>query len=165
VMLLLWSCAASQPESGHDTAGSCGPQSLVEQGCPIDTCALECSSVATGMSRCLDTYRRGNFDAYNLDRLTSGCSGTDCDPDQYLSPEASLCIAQVHGLESGIRVCGSTFEFTGSDARWTNWNTVVYGCTDGREVADVGYGVIQIDARTGAYMDTLEMIGLAECPE
>ncbi|MDP2308524.1 MAG: hypothetical protein Q8P18_21065 [Pseudomonadota bacterium] len=95
----------------------------------------------------------------------SECSGTDCDPDQYLSPEAALCIAQVHGLESGIRWCGSSFEFFGTDETWTNRNTVVYGCTDDREFGDVGYDVIQLDARTGAYMDTYEEIGLAECPE
>jgi hypothetical protein len=113
-----------------------------------------CSSVATGRTCGVDANGLGNFDAYNLDRLTSDCSGADCDPGQYLGPEAALCIAQVHGLESGIRVCGSTFEFSRAEARWTNWNTVVYGCADGRETADVGYDVIQLDARTGAYMDT-----------
>jgi hypothetical protein len=164
ITLLLLSCTGPPSDTGVGPP-ECGPQSVLEEGCPIDSCAAGCSSVEAGISCCIDTHGRGNFDANNLERLTNGCSGSNCEPEEYVSPRAALCISQVHGLESGVRWCGSTFEFSGDERTWTNRNTVSYECGDGREYGDTLYDVIQIDARTGAYMGTWEDIALVACSE
>ncbi len=166
MVLLLWSCTASQPAADENAdARKCGPPSLAEEGCPIDACASGCSSVESGIACCAEAHGYGNFDDYNLERLTGACAGADCNEDLYLSPPAALCAAQVHGLESGIGWCGSTFEFVGHAATWMGINTGLNECVDGREFGDVGYDMIHIDARTGEYTDASQAVGIAECPE
>lgn len=163
--LLLSSCAASQTDTGDDL-DQCGPTSLAEEGCPIDPCAAECSSVASGISCCVEAYGRGNFDDFNLERLMDACSGSDCDPDLYLSPDAALCVAQVYGLESGIGWCGSSFDIVRDDAVWDALSTYLDECADGDDdLGDVGHDLIRIDARTGEYFAYADQIGLAECAE
>jgi hypothetical protein len=165
VVFLLWSCTAFQSPTDDSGARECGPLSSSEEGCLIDVCASTCTSVESGIACCVESYGHGGFDDSNLERLLGGCSGDGCDQDLYLSPQAALCAAQVHGLESGIGWCGLTFEFLGDEATWIGVNTYVNECADGGDSGDVGYNFLQIDARTGEYLQAWQEIGLAECAE
>lgn len=156
---LLLACARPTPS---DTA-TCPVQDHPTT-CPLDQCAADCPPAEEAIACCAAAHGNGDFDAANLARLQEGCAAADCDPEQYLSPAAALCIAQAQGLAAGLGWCGATFDFEDGNPSWTVRSQTLNNCREGLDFADVGYDAIQLDARSGALKARGDQIGLAECP-
>lgn len=163
LLLSLLSCSGSKTEA--DPA-ECGPDTESEEWCPIDECALGCTSIKEGTACCLDAYGMGNFDEENLELLARGCTGDYCDQEQYISPAAAMCIAQVNGLGSGLGWCGSVIWAYGEDSYWSSYSLIENRCEGEEEgaLADIIYWAVDVDAFTGGDVSWGKIYALAECP-
>ena len=157
----LFACAGSKEDSAKTIA--CGPSGTSQEECVIDSCAIDCLSIEASIDCCIETHGFG-LEGDNLQRLLDDCTGDDCDPHLYISAEAALCVAQVHGLESGVGWCGGWFQ-SGSPANWMVSNRTYDGCAVGDpEMASITGDGIQIDARTGTKIATYEQYMSSICP-
>lgn len=137
--------------------GSCTPGSgaVRETGwwneeCPeTPTCSLHaCATQAgdAGISCCLAAEGRG-LDGDAAAELATDCDPEmmSCDPGDYVSKAAAVCIAQVAGLASGSGSCGGHFSVNGVEgaAWWMILNEREPNCSSG--------DCVQLDAVTGAF--------------
>lgn len=141
----------------------CGPEGPSEQWCPIDACAASCESVEAGTSCCLDAHGYGLSET-SLERLLDDCVGDACDPEDYVSDAAALCIAQVNGLGSGVGWCGAGLVYNDADdVHWYVRNTTEGGCASG-DPHTVG-DTLTVNARTGEASAISTVFGSAESCE
>jgi hypothetical protein len=136
---------------------TCGPaHTATAEGCPIDPCVAECTSKAAAIACCVDAHGRG-LEGQSLDRLAYDCVGEACDPDRYLSEDAAICVAEAHGMESGIGACGSMF----MSRTWTVINQTWDGCPDSPQARGQA---VHIDGVTGELIDTGVVVADVDCP-
>ena len=109
-------CGVGASDSGDALAERCSPDRPAlmdapwEPYCQPEPCADECGSVDGAVQCCVDRYGRGVADptwdgiSY-LDDPKDGCGPEVYAPVEFLSPRAAVCVAQVHGMSSGIWSC------------------------------------------------------------
>lgn len=141
-MILLISSFACRP--------ACGPTKVVDDAaCPVSACATECNDLESGSACCIETFGRGLGD--QIETLTVECEGESCDPALYISEEAAVCIAQVHGMSQGINDCAAAFQYDRTEvSRWLAANELERECSGG-----MGWSsgdIFLIDARSGEFM-------------
>ena len=138
-MFLFGPGCASEPIDGPS-----GPADEAVLGeCALDECAAGCTDVEQAFACCVSAHGRGGLYWPATDALASGCAGSTCNEDLYLSEESAVCVAQAKGLSPGTGTCTATFGFLGKRAIWTVMNRT--------SAADAGYSgqMAQLDAISG----------------
>ncbi len=138
--------------SGCGTKEQCGldhPPS--GSGCWSNKCALSCGSTEEAVACCV---RRGGRGVVQGSVALLGDSGwwDEGTPAAVLSPEAAMCIAQVHGLPSDV-LCGTSLviDVTSDAPMWAVWGRHnLKDCGEGSDFADVRSTIYYIDAMSGA---------------
>ena len=112
--------------------------------CTAHACAAQDGDA--GIACCLASEGRG-LDGDAAQELARACDPErmSCDPGDYVSEAAAVCIAQVAGLATGNGSCGGHFSVDGAEgaARWMILNELGPNCSEG--------DCVELDAVTGAF--------------
>ena len=142
--------------AGWCSAGSCsaGSRSPEETGwwseecatptCTLHPCATQAGGADDGVACCIAAEGRG-LDEQSAATLARDCNPEtmSCDPDDYLSQAAAICVAQGAGLAAGGGFCVGLFQVNGDEGRawWVVMNQHVDDCASG--------DCLEVDAVTG----------------
>jgi hypothetical protein len=148
-VLIIWVTGCEQ--LSPSLAESCGIQRSTNDECQVLTCAIEdeCSSIEDAVDCCFKQFGYGVEDNY-LPYLLDDCNGDDCDPAKHISSQTAICIAQTHGLESGVGWCGGAFINNNPNFYWSIINTTEeIECTEDTDFGHKGGFEIFINSKTG----------------
>lgn len=115
--------------------------------CTLHSCATQGDAGAdAGIACCIAAEGRGLDEKAAAD-LARACNPAtmSCDPDDYVSEAAAVCIAQVAGLAAGEGLCGGHLWVNGEEgtAWWLVENMHTPNCSSG--------DCLEVDAVTGGF--------------
>jgi len=144
---------------------TCGIPPSSNEECPVSSCAENCDDRVLGVLCCLDQFGYG-LDHEDETILMEDCQGGTCDANKHISERAALCIAQVHGLESGVGWCGGAFANSNPFFRWSVINTTYESeCTPDSEYFHKSSDLMYVDSLTGVVSEgTSGVNGTGLCP-
>lgn len=143
----------------------CGPEILEESAfCPLSTCAETCTDVEEAIACCVAEGGRG-LDKWDAASLVETCTGDECDPAAYLSADAARCVAQVHGLSSGVATCAADFMYIPGNAQYYVNNVDRLDCGTAERPASGSGSSRSIHAITGELLSEGHTSFDGECPE
>jgi hypothetical protein len=138
VAVLLGACAAG----GDRSAGGWNPECPATPTCTLHACAAEAGE--DGIVCCIEAEGRGLDEEAAADLARSCDADTiSCDPADYISEAAAVCIAQVAGLQAGAGSCWGSLQVHATDgqAGWLVQSESLPNCSTGH--------CLEVDAATG----------------
>lgn len=138
IAVLLGACATG----GDQSARGWNPECPASPTCSLHACAAEAGE--DGITCCIEAERRGLDDEAAADLARSCDAATmSCDPADYISEAAAVCIAQVAGLEVGAGSCWGSLQVHAADGQvgWLVQSESLPNCSTGH--------CLEVDAATG----------------
>lgn len=149
---ILFSAACSTGDSARESAT---PDGCTSEECALDACVT--GGDTTEMRECcIASHGRGGLAGADSEALAASCSGEYCDEYRYLSEASARCVAQVHGLGTGIAECSARFaaqDTSGMEFTWMVWNVIDRACIDGEWGMGSGE-TVTLDAATGEFISS-----------
>lgn len=136
---------------------------LLLAACAPDPCEHD-SDAESRATCCVAEYGRGVVEKDDLASLAESCAGEGCDPEQYVSAEAAVCIAARAGLEGAAERTWTELALReDGDAEWIVTVLEEPGECGSAGFLDIEGDALVVDARDGITGASAQVWVTAEC--